>query len=95
MKTVAFVFARLRGIEGLGGGDLLIVIATTGIPVAVTGSVMLAAQSMTATGILAALFVLGRSVLTRRSSREAFALGPFLAAGWMAALPVLKALEML
>lgn len=94
-KTIDIVLRIVRGVNGLGGGDLLIMISTTGVPVAVTGSLTLGIYAMLATGLLAIAFAIGRKVFTGRSHRDAFALGPFLSAGWLVAYPVLHILEAL
>jgi leader peptidase (prepilin peptidase)/N-methyltransferase len=78
-------YKLVRGHDGQGMGDTLIVLATAGIPAALTGSWILGFYGVFAGCVLGALgWTVGalRGKLTRHSP---FAFGPYLAAGWFAA----------
>ena len=81
-----FVFKKIRGVDGMGGGDAVLVLATVGVPALVTGSVWVAYTSV----LVSLVAAIGGWVLLRlargATSRTPFALGPYLALGWMAAL---------
>lgn len=81
-----YAFKKVRGIDGLGGGDAVIVLATVGVPALVTGSGWVAYASTLSALLLA---IAGWVVLRVRRGATAhtpFALGPYLALGWIVAL---------
>lgn len=80
---VNVIFKRLRGIQGIGSGDPMVIALATGVPTAVFPTVTMGMYSVVAgMGLAAALNI---TKLRRRDDNghsQAFALGPFLAVGW-------------
>jgi prepilin signal peptidase PulO-like enzyme (type II secretory pathway) len=76
------LFAAARGQFGMGGGDVMLVAATVGVPVAVTGHWTVAYASVMAALVLAVAWAVAR----RGRPAGAFAFGPFLCLGWPAAV---------
>lgn len=77
------IYRWRRGVDGQGFGDTLIVIATVGIPAALTGEWMLGYFSVMG-GLVTA--VLGWFIDRMRGGggqKAPFAFGPYLAAGWL------------
>ena len=81
-----FLFKLVRGVDGQGFGDTLIIVATVGAPAALTGSLEVGFWSVMG-GLFAAMagWFVGR--LAGKVNRNTpFAFGPWLAAGWVIAL---------
>lgn len=77
------IFRKLRGMDGQGLGDTLIIIATAGIPPALTGDLTLGFYSVMcgmATCVLG--WVVGRA-RGKLDASSPVAFGPYLAAGWI------------
>lgn len=83
LAVVAFGYKALRGAVGLGGGDFVLLVATAGIPLLVTGSVLVVLWGIIAGGILAVTVRLALLVAGKVRYDEPFALGPYLCAGWV------------
>jgi prepilin signal peptidase PulO-like enzyme (type II secretory pathway) len=82
LEAANLAFKLLRGQDGMGGGDTLILLATAGVPAALTGSWQLGYLCVMGSMVLG---VLGWIVLrlSGRITRESpFAFGPYLALGW-------------
>jgi prepilin signal peptidase PulO-like enzyme (type II secretory pathway) len=82
LEAANLAFKLLRGQDGMGGGDTLILLATAGVPAALTGSWQLGYLCVMGSMVLG---VLGWVVLrlSGRITRESpFAFGPYLALGW-------------
>lgn len=85
------VYRLIRGRDGQGFGDTLVIAMTLGVPVALTGVISLAIWIVLAaqlTGMVAAVI---RGLLPRGDLRAPFAFVPWLTAGWVLALIVLVA----
>jgi len=84
IEIVNQVFRRVRGKHGMGMGDYLLILATIGVPVAVSGSWMLG-QVILIASLLAGIVGWVVTRLTRPGfTRESpYAFGPYLACGWM------------
>ncbi len=85
-EAMNLAYKLLRGVDGMGGGDGMIAFPATFVAVAVTGSIQVALWAVLAGIALALLCSLPLVVAGRRGGRDAFALGPFLASGWQAAV---------
>lgn len=75
----------VRGTDGQGLGDTMLLLATAGLPVALTGEWSLGYYSVMSgmvLGLFGWLYGAARGRLTRKSP---FAFGPYLAAGWATA----------
>lgn len=80
------LFRLLRGMSGMGGGDSLLVLATVGVPAAVTGELWIGYASVIGS-LLAAICGWAALAVVRRAGKQTpFALGPYLAIGWIVAL---------
>lgn len=78
------LFRLLRGSDGIGGGDSLLLLATAGIPGALTGNAQLALHSIVA-GLLLAGAAFAVKGARGGNIQVGAALGPWLAGGWLAA----------
>lgn len=79
-------YRLIRGIDGVGGGDGMIVFVTVSVAVAVTGSATIGMWAVLLS-LFAALVASAPAVVRKeRGGRDAFALGPFLACGWQLAV---------
>ena len=80
------VYKTFRGMDGVGGGDGMIALPATFVAVAVSGSTQVALWGVLAGLALAVSCSLALIAFRKQGRRDAFALGPFLAAGWQIAL---------
>jgi prepilin signal peptidase PulO-like enzyme (type II secretory pathway) len=87
IEAINQAYRRIRGRHGMGMGDYLLVLATIGVPVALTGSLMLG-QVILIVSLLAGIVGWTFSRLTRPGfTRETpYAFGPYLASGWVVGL---------
>jgi hypothetical protein len=87
IEVVNQIFRRVRGQHGMGGGDYLLIVATIGVPVAVTGDLLLG-QWILILSLLAGVIGWGITRLTKPGFTKAspYAFGPYLASGWLLAL---------
>ena len=87
IEVVNQAYRRIRGRHGMGMGDYLLVLATIGVPVALTGSLMLG-QVILIVSLLAGIVGWVFTRLTRPGfTRETpYAFGPYLASGWILGL---------
>lgn len=79
------VHRLVRGSDGMGFGDTLLLIATSGVPAALTGSYELGLHSLLGgllCGLLGWTVLFAQGKITRRTP---FAFGPYLALGWLVA----------
>lgn len=87
-EVANFLYRLIRGRDGMGGGDTLILLATAGVPAALFGSWQLgyaAGISSLALGIVGWLVLALRGKMTRTTP---YAFGPYLALGWIVATTV-------
>lgn len=84
IEVVNQVYRRIRGRDGMGMGDYLLVLATIGVPVGITGSLFLG-QVILIVSLLAGIVGWVFTRLTRPGfTRETpYAFGPYLACGWL------------
>lgn len=89
IEVVNQVYRRIRGRDGMGMGDYLLVLATIGVPVGITGNLLLG-QAILIASLLAGIVGWGFTRLTRPGfTRETpYAFGPYLACGWLLGLTV-------
>jgi hypothetical protein len=78
-----FVYKRVRGVDGQGFGDTLIVLATVGIPPAIAGNWTLGYYSLMAGLVVAIIGWTIGAVRQKLGRTTPFAFGPYLAAGWV------------
>lgn len=86
METVNRIYKTLRGMDGMGFGDTLIIIGTVGVPVSILGDWVMGYKIIMYSfifGIIGSLLI--RKILNLKSG-EPFAFGPFLAVGWIISL---------
>lgn len=78
------VFKRVRGQDGMGGGDYLFVLATIGVPVGLTGDWVLG-QWILLTSLLSGIvgWVIIRLRRAGFTKASPYAFGPYLACGWL------------
>jgi hypothetical protein len=82
MWLVGAVYHRIRGVSGLGSGDLFLVVPLLAIPI-LLGAAPLAALWGLLAGMSIAVAVVGVAVASGARARDAaFAFGPYLATGW-------------
>jgi hypothetical protein len=89
--VVAFIelvnqfYKRVRHQHGMGTGDYLLILATIGVPVAVTGSWMLGQWILVLSLALGVAGWMVKRVTVAGFGRDTpYAFGPYLATGWMA-----------
>jgi len=89
IEVVNQVYRRIRGRDGMGMGDYLLVLATIGVPVGITGNLLLG-QVILIASLLAGIVGWAFTRLTRPGfTRETpYAFGPYLACGWLLGLAV-------
>ena len=80
------LYRLVRGTDGMGGGDTLILLATAGVPAAITGSWVLGYQILLGSMIAALVGFAALRVVGRITRQSPFAFGPYLAVGWMLAM---------
>jgi leader peptidase (prepilin peptidase)/N-methyltransferase len=85
--AVVFVGANLaylllRGVNGMGFGDTLILFATAGVPAALTGSWQLGYMAIIGSMLLGIVGWLLLRLAGRVTRESRFAFGPYLAIGW-------------
>jgi prepilin signal peptidase PulO-like enzyme (type II secretory pathway) len=87
IEVINQIFRRVRGQHGMGGGDYLLIVATIGVPVAVTGDWLLG-QWVLILSLLAGIvgWVTARLTKPGFSKASPYAFGPYLASGWLIAL---------
>jgi len=87
IEVVNQIFRRIRGQHGMGGGDYLLILATIGVPVAVTGDFLLG-QWILILSLLAGIvgWIVTRLTKPGFSKASPYAFGPYLAGGWLLAL---------
>jgi hypothetical protein len=76
----------VRGVDGVGGGDGMIVFMTVAVAVGATGSATIGMWAVLLSLAAALLSSAPAVVRKERGGRDAFALGPFLACGWQLAV---------
>lgn len=84
------IYRMLRGITGMGFGDVLITLAAAGVPAVVSADALVGFTGIVAAMLLALLWHLPRLLGGAIGKRDAFALGPFLAVGWLCSWTVLR-----
>lgn len=91
---VSLAHMRIRGKPGMGGGDYMLMLATIGVPVAVTGIALMANWILLVSlcmGILGWVFKYTRSDNFNKNTPYAF--GPYLACGWFVTLGLWRLLQ--
>lgn len=86
------MYKLIRGQIGLGFGDVLITLAAGGVPAVVSGEPMVGFGGILAAMILALMWQTPKLLRKEIGKRDAFALGPFLAVGWLASWTILHSL---
>ena len=82
-EVTNFLFQKVKGMAGMGFGDTLLLIGTSGIPAAISGSYLLGIHCLIA-GLLSGIFVWVVKRVKGEITRESpFAFGPYLAIGWI------------
>jgi len=82
-EVTNFLFHKVKGMAGMGFGDTLLLIGTSGIPAAISGSYLLGIHCLIA-GLLSGIFVWVVKRVKGEITRESpFAFGPYLAIGWI------------
>lgn len=82
LLVLGALYARVRGTVGLGGGDLQLLVITFGLPLALTGSPLLAMNGLLLASALAVGVRLAMVVGRKTTFKTPFALGPYLCGGW-------------
>jgi prepilin signal peptidase PulO-like enzyme (type II secretory pathway) len=87
IEVVNQFYKRVRGQHGMGMGDYMLIVATIGVPVAVTGVWQLT-QGILIVSLLAGILGWIALRLTQKgfNRNTPYAFGPYLATGWMVAL---------
>lgn len=83
-EVANFLYRILRGRDGLGSGDTLILLASAGAPAALLGSLLVGYYSIFfafVLGLIGWFFLFLRNKVSRETP---FAFGPYLAFGWIA-----------
>lgn len=83
--VINLIYKLLRGITGMGFGDVLITLAAGGVPGVVARQPLLGFGGIVTAMVLALVWNIPSLVTKKLGGRDAFALGPFLFTGWMAA----------
>lgn len=83
-EVVNRVYRAVRGVDGQGFGDTLLVLATVGVPAALANDWILGYYAVMA-GFVAALvgWAVGKAAGSGADARSPIAFGPYLAAGWV------------
>lgn len=87
-----FLYSKLRGQSGMGFGDTIFVVATAGIPAAISGSWVLGYYTVLLAmvcGIIGWVIFRLRGKITLNTP---FAFGPYLALGWIVAFTFIAAI---
>lgn len=85
IETVNQFYKRIRHQHGMGTGDYLLILATIGVPVALTGSWMLGQWILILSLLLGVIgWLVKRLTITGFTRESPYAFGPYLATGWMA-----------
>ena len=83
--VINLIYKLLRGITGMGFGDVLITLAAGGVPGVIARQPLLGFGGIVTAMMLALLWNIPNLISKKLGGRDAFALGPFLFTGWMAA----------
>ena len=82
MWIIAVGYGKLRGIAGLGSGDVFLTAPLFGIPILLGADPQAALWGLLA-GMVISIVVVGVAVIAGRRSKDTpFAFGPYLAVGW-------------
>lgn len=85
------MYRLVRGITGMGFGDVLITLATAGVPSVVGGDPLIGFAGVVAAMFVALLWHVPKLLGGSIGKRDAFALGPFLFVGWFVSWGVMRA----
>jgi prepilin signal peptidase PulO-like enzyme (type II secretory pathway) len=85
LELVNRVHRKVRGYDGQGFGDTLILLATVGVPAALVGEVLVGLWSLLAAYAAGLVGWVVQRLMGRVDTGTPFAFGPYLAAGWVLA----------
>ena len=85
-ELVNLLYKKLRGSDGMGLGDTMIILGTIGIPTAVSGAWQMGYRVTMLSFLLGVIGWVYNRVINNASKEEPFAFGPYLALGWMLAV---------
>lgn len=81
-ELVAWIWSKVRGQMGLGGGDSIVLVPTLSVPILATGQVEAALWGLVA-GLFISIVAQMALIISGRAKRDTpFALVPYLLAGW-------------
>ena len=81
-------YRLVRGRDGMGGGDTLILLATAGVPAAITGAWVLGYYVLIGSMVTAIVGWVVQRAVGRLDRHTPTAFGPYLALGWIIAVAV-------
>jgi prepilin signal peptidase PulO-like enzyme (type II secretory pathway) len=85
-ELINLIYKRLRGSDGMGAGDTMIILGTIGVPTAISGAWQMGYRITMLSFLLGIIGWLYNKVKNNATKEEPFAFGPYLAVGWMLAV---------
>jgi prepilin signal peptidase PulO-like enzyme (type II secretory pathway) len=85
-EVINLIYKRLRGSDGMGMGDTMIILGTIGVPTAISGAWQMGYRITMLSFLLGIVGWLYNKVKNNATKEEPFAFGPYLAVGWMLAV---------
>lgn len=82
LEAVGLLYRLVRGQFGMGFGDTVMLVATCGVPAAISGSWQVGLWALNAGMILALLVAAAKAVVGRFDRNQPFPFAPYLAVGW-------------
>jgi prepilin signal peptidase PulO-like enzyme (type II secretory pathway) len=85
-EVINLIYKKLRGSDGMGMGDTMIILGTIGVPTAISGAWQMGYRITMLSFLLGIVGWLYNKVTNNATKEEPFAFGPYLAVGWMLAV---------
>ena len=85
-ELINLLYKKVRGSDGMGMGDTMIILGTIGVPTAISGSWQMGYRITMLSFVLGIIGWFYNKVKNNAKKEEPFAFGPYLALGWMLAV---------
>lgn len=93
IKGTLFAFKKLRGLDGLGGGDLKLLFLTLWLPVLLSGDLLVGIGGVAIASILAMSVKVVTTLVKKSQLSSPTAFAPFLCSGWLIAWALINTFQ--